>query len=91
MKQQGWSAVVRHQQRQHGRAELLQSRQAVSFTIMRMGDKTNVTADGSALKVAVKPDAAMPRVGGACRMRPATAEDLAARKAAVCRFPSVTP
>ncbi|MGZ5840671.1 MAG: hypothetical protein ACXWJ8_01890 [Xanthobacteraceae bacterium] len=65
MRQQGWqaqSSVINNA----NMVELNFSKagKSVSFTVMRMGDKTNVTADGSALDVAtskpVEPAAAAP-------------------------------
>ncbi|HEY7998680.1 MAG TPA: hypothetical protein VIE87_07665 [Pseudolabrys sp.] len=47
---------------------------AVSFTIMRMGNKTNVSADGPGLKLAAKSDA--PSALAAPANAPATADDL---------------
>jgi hypothetical protein len=59
MKQQGWGA----QSSVINNANMVvlnfsKAGKAVSFTIMKMGDKTNVSAEGSALKVAVSKPAA---------------------------------
>jgi hypothetical protein len=59
MKQQGWEA----QSSVINNANMVvlnfsKARKSVSFTIMKMGNKTNVTADGSALKVAAATPAA---------------------------------
>ncbi len=53
------------------------ARKAVSFTIMKMGNKTNVTADGSALKVAAANSAAP---AADTQAQPATADDLIAEE-----------
>ena len=98
MKEQGWnegSSVINN-------ANMVvlnfsKARKAVSFTIMKMGDKTNVTADGSALRVATaKPaePAAAPSGKAAVAetpSQPATGTTSSPRKAAACRCPSVTP
>ena len=72
---------------------------SVSFTIMKMGNKTNVSADGSALKVAAAKPAE--RAGRAFakkpwrRIRLHTTGDgrrpLIAEESAACLFPSATP
>ena len=83
MKEQGWnegSSVINN-------ANMVvlnfsKARKAVSFTIMRMGNKTNVTADGSALKVAAAPGAAPSDKTAAADTpsQPATADDLIAEE-----------
>ena len=98
MKQQGWqsqSSVINN-------ANMVvlnfsKAGKSVSFTIMKMGNKTNVSADGSALKVAAaKPRRRTPRL----RTRPQPPIRLrnrrrrttsSPRKAAACRCPSATP
>jgi hypothetical protein len=77
MKQQGWqsqSSVINN-------ANMVvlnfsKPRNAVSFTIMKMGNKTNVSADGSGLKVAAVPGAAPPaKESAADTPSPAATED----------------
>ena len=62
MKEQGWnqgSSVINNANMVV--LDFSKARKTVSFTIMKMGNKTNVTADGSALKVAAaKPADAAP-------------------------------
>ena len=79
MKQQGWasqSSVINN-------ANMVvlnfsKASKSVSFTIMRMGAKTNVSADGSALKAA---NAAVPAgKAAAATSQPATADDLIAEE-----------
>ncbi len=54
---------------------------SVSFTIIRMGDKTNVSADGAALKVAAAKSSASPTVAQPAPVStPASAEDLEAEE-----------
>ena len=88
MKQQGWNA----QSSVINNANMVvlnfsKAGKAVSFTIMKMGDKTNVSADGSALKVATaKPANRLPRLRSKAarsprRLRqPATEDDLIAEE-----------
>jgi hypothetical protein len=83
MKQQGWqpqSSVINN-------ANMVvlnfsKDRKVVSFTIMKMGNKTNVSADGSALKGAVaKADAPAPAEKAAdTASQPATEDDLIAEE-----------
>ncbi len=82
MKQQGWdegSSVINNANmvvRNFSKA-----RKSVSFTIMRMGTKTNVAADGSGLKVAAtKPAAPSGTAEPANAAAPASAEDLEAEE-----------
>ena len=88
MKQQGWdsrSSVINNANMVV--LNFAKAGKAVSFTIMKMGNKTNVTADGSGLKaVAVRPTS--PR--GADRRRRARRISRR-RRAAGCRCPSATP
>jgi hypothetical protein len=55
---------------------------AASFTLMRMGDKTNVSADGSALEVATKPETPGVNKTAAADTpaQPATEDDLIAEE-----------
>jgi hypothetical protein len=82
MKQQGWeakSSVINNA----NMVELNFSKagKAVSFTIMKMGNNTNVTADGSALKVAATKSAAPPATAEPADVpAPASAEDLVAEE-----------
>ena len=86
MKQQGWDAqpsVINNANM--AVLNFSKASKAVSFTIMKMGDKTNVTADGSALKVAaIRPatPAAAPADKAAVdtTSQPATADDLIAEE-----------
>ena len=82
MKQQGWdegSSVINN-------ANMVvlnfsKARKSVSFTIMRMGTKTNVAADGSGLKVAATKPAAPSGTAEPAKARaPASAEDLEAEE-----------
>ena len=101
MKQQGWasrSSVINN-------ANMVvlnfsKAGKAVSFTIMKMGDKTNVAADGSALKVAAAKSDAPTGAADAAQAPPATdtanrprrrRTTSSPRKAAACRCPSATP
>ncbi|HEX5210897.1 MAG TPA: hypothetical protein VFW22_04095 [Pseudolabrys sp.] len=73
MKQQGWeshSSVINNANMVV--LEFAKAGKSVSFTIMRMGAKTNVSADGSGLKVASAKSAAA--------RSPASAEDLEAEE-----------
>jgi hypothetical protein len=79
MKQQGWGA----QSSVINNANMVvlnfaKAGKSVSFTIMKMGNKTNVNAEGSALKVAAAaPNAATPNKAAAdTTSQPATADDL---------------
>ena len=64
MKQQGWgtqSSVINN-------ANMVvlnfsKAGKSVSFTLMKMGPKTNVTADGAALKVAGRPNSTRDKIG----------------------------
>jgi hypothetical protein len=77
MKQQGWgtqSSVINN-------ANMVvlnfsKAGKAVSFTIMRMGPKTNVTADGAALKLAGAKHAADKAAAADAPSQPATEDDL---------------
>jgi len=82
MKQQGWdegSSVINN-------ANMVvlnfsKARKSVSFTIMRMGNKTNVAADGSGLKIAAaKPAAPSGTAEPAKAPAQASAEDLEAEE-----------
>jgi hypothetical protein len=85
MKQQGWqpqSAVINN-------ANMVvlnfsKDRNVVSFTIRKMANKTNVSADGSALKGAAggaaKPEAAPPEKAADIASQPATEDDLIAEE-----------
>jgi hypothetical protein len=82
MKQQGWeatSSVINN-------ANLVvldfaKAHKAVSLTIMKMGNKTNLTADGSGLKVAAtKPAAPSGKAEATKAPAPASAEDLEAEE-----------
>lgn len=78
MRQQGWQS----QNSVINNANMVvlnftKSRSTVSFTIMKMGDKTNVSANGSALKAAAVVTPAAPGVARAdMPSQPATADDL---------------
>ncbi|HMJ43501.1 MAG TPA: hypothetical protein VK522_14615 [Pseudolabrys sp.] len=77
MKQQGWgtqSSVINN-------ANMVvlnfsKGGKAVSFTLMKMGPKTNVTADGAALKVAGAKPAAGKTAAADSASQPATEDDL---------------
>jgi hypothetical protein len=82
MKQQGWeegSSVINN-------ANMVvlnfsKAGKSISFTIMRMGNRTNVAADGSGLKVAAaKPAAPLGTADAADAPAPASAEDLEAEE-----------
>ena len=85
MKQQGWdprSSVINNANMVV--LNFAKAGKSVSFTIMRMGPKTNVSADGSGLKVASAKsadDAARRRARRISRPK----------RAATCRSPSATP
>lgn len=73
MKQQGWdshSSVINNANM--AVLDFAKAGKSVSFTIMRMGTKTNVSADGSGLKTTAAKSAAAPS--------PASAEDLEAEE-----------
>ena len=73
MKQQGWdsrSSVINNANMVV--LNFAKAGKSVSFTIMRMGSKTNVSADGSGLKIASAKSADAPP--------PASAEDLEAEE-----------
>ncbi|MDB5534174.1 MAG: hypothetical protein JWO28_2489, partial [Hyphomicrobiales bacterium] len=79
MKQQGWqarSSVINNANMVV--LDFTKARKTVSFTIMRMGAKTNVSARGSALEAAVKPADAVTASNApvAEEPAPASAEDL---------------
>src|SRR6185437_6861784 len=79
MKEQGWdsrSSVINNANMVV--LNFAKAGKSVSFTIMRMGNKTNVSAEGSALKLAAKSDA--PSVIAAPDNAPATADDLVAEE-----------
>ena len=79
MKEQGWdsrSSVINNANMVV--LNFAKAGKAVSFTIMRMGNKTNVSADGPGLKLAAKSDA--PSVIAAPANAPATADDLVAEE-----------
>ena len=79
MKQQGWesrSSVINNANMVV--LNFAKAGKSVSFTIMRMGNKTNVTAEGSALEIAAAKPAAVPARPPPCK--PATAEDLEAEE-----------
>jgi len=59
----------------------------VSFTIMRMGNKTNVSADGPGLKLAAKSDASSATAAPASA--PATADDLVAEESGGLPLPKL--
>jgi hypothetical protein len=76
MKEQGWqsqSSVINNANMVG--LNFAKAGKSVSFTIMRMGDKTNVAADGSALKLAASNSAA-PSAKAEPANAPASAEDL---------------
>ena len=80
MKQQGWQA----QSSVINNANMVvlnfaKAGKAVSFTIMRMGNKTNVTADGSGLQVAAA-KSNEPAAAASPAPAPASAEDLEAEE-----------
>ena len=80
MKQQGWQA----QSSVINNANMVvlnfaKAGKAVSFTIMRMGNKTNVTADGSGLQVAAA-KSNEPSATASPAPAPASAEDLEAEE-----------
>jgi hypothetical protein len=62
------------------------NRNTVAFTIMRMGSKTNVTADGSALKAAA-PAPAQAAAAAARPSPPPTADDLIVEESGGLPFP----
>ena len=80
MKQQGWasrSSVINNANMVV--LNFAKAGKAVSFTIMKMGNKTNVTADGSGLEAAaVKP--AAPSATAEPAQAPASADDLVAEE-----------
>jgi hypothetical protein len=82
MKQQGWQArrsVINNANMVV--LDFTKAKKNVSFTIMRMGPKTNVSAKGSALEAAVKPADAVTASGNATvaeEPAQASAEDLEA-------------
>jgi hypothetical protein len=79
MKEQGWdsrSSVINNANMVV--LNFAKAGKAVSFTIMRMGNKTNVSADGPGLKLAAKSDA--PSAIAALATAPATADDLVAEE-----------
>jgi len=81
MKQQGWQArrsVINNANM--AVLDFTKAKKNVSFTIMRMGPKTNVSAKGSALEAAVKPADSGTASGHATVAEPAqaSAEDLEA-------------
>jgi hypothetical protein len=90
MKQQGWqsqSSVINNANMVV--LNFTKDRKAVSFTIMKMGNKTNVSADGSALKVTTAktatPDSAPPSEKAPAvdtASQPATEDDLIAEESA---------
>lgn len=76
MKEQGWqsqSSVINNANMVV--LNFAKAGKSISFTIMRMGDKTNVAADGSGLKVAAAQSAA-PSAKAEPANAPASAEDL---------------
>ncbi len=85
MKQQGWgtqSSVINNANMVV--LNFTKDRKPVSFTIMKMGPKTNVSADGAALKVAgakpAKSDAADKTAAADTPSQPATEDDLIAEE-----------
>jgi hypothetical protein len=81
MKQQGWgtqSSVINNANMVV--LNFTKDRKPVSFTMMKMGPKTNVTAEGAALKVAggkpTKSDAADKTAAADTASQPATEDDL---------------
>ena len=89
MKEQGWapqSSVINNANMVV--LNFAKAGKSVSFTIMRMGNTTKVSGEGSALKVGGAKAAAAPRVRRRCRRAPRISKR---RRAAVCRFPSATP
>ncbi|HEY4142606.1 MAG TPA: hypothetical protein VGM57_14390 [Pseudolabrys sp.] len=79
MKQQGWNSqasVINNANMVE--LNFTKAGKAVSFTIMKMGDKTNVSADGTALEAAAKPTAASTDKTAAAdtASQPATEDDL---------------
>ncbi len=82
MKEQGWdsrSSVINNANMVM--LNFTKGGKAVSFTIMRMGDKTNVSADGPALKSAsAKADAPADATEAAKASQPASADDLVAEE-----------
>ena len=97
MKQQGWnsqSSVINNANMVV--LNFAKAGKSVSFTIMKMGNKTNVSADGSALKSRrCQVCRTGRRAAQDCRprrrrhRRPKTTSS--SRKAAACRCPSATP
>ena len=80
MKQQGWasrSSVINNANMVV--LNFAKAGKAVSFTIMKMGNKTNVTADGSGLEVAAAKPAA-PSAKAEPAQTPASADDLVAEE-----------
>jgi hypothetical protein len=77
MKQQGWgtqSSVINNANMVV--LNFAKAGKAVSFTIMKMGDKTNVTAEGPALNVADSKPAGADKAAAADASQPATEDDL---------------
>ena len=99
MKEQGWasrSSVINNANMVV--LNFAKAGKAVSFTIMKMGNKTNVTADGSGLKMAAaKSDAPPPAMRPKhprqrTRPMPPRPRTISRRRrAAACRCPSATP
>jgi hypothetical protein len=77
MKQQGWgtqASVINNANMVV--LNFTKARKPVTFTIMKMGDKTNVSADGEALKVAGVKAAGGDKTAADTPSPPATADDL---------------
>ena len=91
MKEQGWdsrSSVINNANMVV--LNFAKAGKAVSFTIMRMGNKTNVSADGPGLKLRRRNPMRHPRSRRRHCARDARTISRR-RRAAACRFPSATP